>query len=69
MNTATVSAGRPCVFQRDDGSLVIYFKDKYVWTETVWKCVGNECWEETITHTEYSTSEDSGGDELPEGAF
>jgi RHS repeat-associated protein len=53
LNTVTASAGRPCVFQRDDGSLVMYFKDKYIWTETVWKCVGNECWEETVTHTEW----------------
>ena len=53
LNSVTLSAGRPCVFQRDDGSLVMYFKDKYVWTETVWKCVGNECWEEPVTHTEW----------------
>jgi hypothetical protein len=62
LNTVTVSAGRPCVFQRDDGSLVMYFKDKYVWTETIWKCVGGDCWEEPVTHTEYwikrSTSTD-----------
>jgi len=49
----TLSGQRPSVFQRDDGSLVMYFKDKYVWTETVWKCAGGDCWEETITHTEY----------------
>jgi hypothetical protein len=30
--TSAVS-GRPCVFQRDDGSLVMYFKDRYQWTE------------------------------------
>jgi RHS repeat-associated protein len=53
INAVTVSSGRPCVLQRDDGSLVMYFKDKYVWTETVWKCAGGECWEEPITHTEY----------------
>jgi PKD repeat protein len=53
INAVTISSGRPCVLQRDDGSLVMYFKDKYVWTETVWKCAGGECWEETITHTEY----------------
>ena len=53
INTVTVSAGRPCVLQRDDGSLVMYYKDKYVWEETVWKCYGGECWEETIVHTEY----------------
>jgi RHS repeat-associated protein len=53
INAVTVSGGRPCVLQQDDGSLVMYFKDKYVWEETVWKCMGGECWEETITHTEY----------------
>ncbi|MBU7045168.1 MAG: hypothetical protein HXS54_01920, partial [Theionarchaea archaeon] len=53
INAVTVSSGRPCVLQRDDGSLIMYFKDNYVWTETVWKCAGGECWEETITHTEY----------------
>ncbi|MBU7025318.1 MAG: hypothetical protein HXS48_00135, partial [Theionarchaea archaeon] len=53
INAVTVSAGRPCVLQRDDGSLVMYYKDKYVWEETVWKCYGGECWEETIVHTEY----------------
>jgi YD repeat-containing protein len=53
INSVTVSSGRPYVLQEDDGSLVMYFKDKYVWTETVWKCYGGECWEETITHTEY----------------
>ncbi|MGC1122363.1 MAG: hypothetical protein WBA22_14825, partial [Candidatus Methanofastidiosia archaeon] len=58
----TGAAGRPYVVQRDDGSLVMYFKEKYVWTETVWKCGGGECWQEIITHTEYwmkrSTSTD-----------
>jgi YD repeat-containing protein len=58
----TGAAGRPYVVQRDDGSFVMYFKEKYVWTETVWKCKDGECWEETITHTEYwfkrSTSTD-----------
>ncbi|MBU7028772.1 MAG: exo-alpha-sialidase, partial [Theionarchaea archaeon] len=53
INSVSVSAGRPCVLQRDDGSLVMYYKDKYVWEETVWKCQGGECWEETIVHTEY----------------
>ncbi|MBU7045882.1 MAG: hypothetical protein HXS54_05545, partial [Theionarchaea archaeon] len=53
INAVTVSSGRPSVLQRDDGSLIMYFKDKYVWKETVWKCAGGECWEETITHTEY----------------
>ncbi|MBU7028113.1 MAG: exo-alpha-sialidase [Theionarchaea archaeon] len=53
INSVSVSAGRPCVLQRDDGSLVMYYKDKYVWEETVWKCYGGECWEETIVHTEY----------------
>ncbi|MBU7022370.1 MAG: exo-alpha-sialidase, partial [Theionarchaea archaeon] len=58
----TGAAGRPCVVQRDDGSFAMYFKEKYVWTETVWKCIPGDCWEETITHTEYwikrSTSSD-----------
>ncbi|MBU7038627.1 MAG: exo-alpha-sialidase [Theionarchaea archaeon] len=58
----TGAAGRPYVVQRDDGSFVMYFKEKYVWTETVWKCGGGDCWEEIITHTEYwikrSTSTD-----------
>jgi RHS repeat-associated protein len=53
INAVTVSGGRPCVLQRDDGSLVMYYKDTYVWTESVWKCYGGECWEEPITHTEY----------------
>ncbi|MGC1121244.1 MAG: RHS repeat domain-containing protein [Candidatus Methanofastidiosia archaeon] len=58
----TGAAGRQYVVQRDDGSLVMYFKEKYVWTETVWKCGGGDCWQEIITHTEYwikrSTSTD-----------
>ncbi|MGC1121758.1 MAG: RHS repeat-associated core domain-containing protein [Candidatus Methanofastidiosia archaeon] len=49
----TGAAGRPYVIQRDDGSFVMYFKEKYVWTETVWKCKDGECWQEIITHTEY----------------
>jgi RHS repeat-associated protein len=53
INAVTVSGGSPCVLQRDDGSLVMYYKDTYVWTETVWKCSGGECWEEIVTHTEY----------------
>jgi RHS repeat-associated protein len=73
INSVTVSAGRPYVLQRDDGSLVMYFKDKYVWTETVWKCYGGECWEETITHTEYwvkrSTSTDQQHWSTPENCI
>ncbi|MBU6997271.1 MAG: exo-alpha-sialidase, partial [Theionarchaea archaeon] len=53
LSGVTGAAGRPHVLQRDDGSFVMYFKEKYVWTETIWKCVGGDCWEEIITHTEY----------------
>jgi RHS repeat-associated protein len=73
INSVTVSSGRPYVLQRDDGSLVMYFKDKYIWTETVWKCYGGECWEETITHTEYwvkrSTSTDQQHWSAPENCI
>ncbi len=53
LNPMTLYAGRPYVLQRDDGSLVMYFKDLYVWTEKVWKCQDGDCWWETVTHTEY----------------
>jgi RHS repeat-associated protein len=52
--TSAVS-GRPCVFQRDDGSLVMYFKDRYQWTEEncYWDQYAQEWICETVTHTEY----------------
>ncbi len=53
INSVTASVGRPCVLQRNDGSLVMYYKDVYTWTEIVWKCVGGQCEEELVTHTEY----------------
>ncbi len=55
--TVTSQGGRPCVLQRDDGSLVMYFKDTYVWTEEQCEWVGcpSDCEYvcNTITHTEY----------------
>ncbi len=62
----TSQGGRPCVLQRDDGSLVMYFRDTYVWTEEKCEWVGcpSDCEYvcNTITHTEYwlkrSVSED-----------
>ncbi len=64
--SVTSQGGRPCVLQRDDGSLVMYFKDTYVWTEEQCQWVGcpSDCEYvcNTITHTEYwlrrSVSED-----------
>jgi YD repeat-containing protein len=57
INEITAAAGRPCILQRDDGSLVMYFKDKYVWEEEVcyWegKCPDCQYICETITHTEW----------------
>ncbi len=64
--SVTSQGGRPCVLQKDDGSLVMYFKDTYVWTEEKCEWVGcpSDCDYvcNTITHTEYwlrrSVSED-----------
>jgi RHS repeat-associated protein len=57
INEITAAAGRPCILQRADGSLVMYFKDKYVWEEEVcyWegKCPDCQYICETITHTEW----------------
>jgi RHS repeat-associated protein len=57
INEITAAAGRPCILQRDDGSLVMYFKDKYVWEEEVcyWegKCPDCQYICETVTHTEW----------------
>ncbi len=53
VSSVTSQAGRPCVLQRDDGSLVMYFKDTYVWTEEKCEVVNGEYVCNTITHTEY----------------
>jgi RHS repeat-associated protein len=49
------TTGNPVVIEKQDGSYIMYYKDKYVWTEEncEWDRWLREWVCETITHTEY----------------
>jgi RHS repeat-associated protein len=49
------TTGNPVVIEKQDGSFIMYYKDKYVWTEEncEWDRWLREWVCETITHTEY----------------
>jgi RHS repeat-associated protein len=62
------TTGNPVVIEKQDGSFLMFYKDKYVWTEE--NCYWEGCpWDcqyvcETITHTEYWIYERTSADGL-----